>query len=152
MLLKKHVILVAEDDPDDKLMLTEAFSESNIINKLTFVENGEELLKYLYGAEQYQNRQEFPFPSIIILDLNMPKIDGREALKKIKSDKKLCTIPIIIFTTSDAERDINMAYENGVNCYITKPDSFSELKDIAKQLNHYWLEIVTIPDCNELKE
>lgn len=143
---KKPVsILVADDDPDDRLMTIDAFKENHLNNNLNFVENGEELLNYLRGKGKYNDRKKYPMPGLILLDLNMPKKDGREALKEIKSDNSLRRIPVIVLTTSKAEEDIIKTYDLGVNCFISKPVTFQGLVEVTKILGHYWFEIVELP-------
>ncbi|TVR76489.1 MAG: response regulator [Chitinophagaceae bacterium] len=144
--IKNIIILIAEDDPDDCLMLEEAFSELNAECNLFFVNDGEELLQYLKGIKKYSDRERYPLPNIILLDLNMPKVDGREALKTIKNDENLRLYPVIVFTTSDAEGDIDCTYDSGVNCFIQKPNSFKELKVIVNRIFRYWFKVVTLPE------
>jgi CheY-like chemotaxis protein len=141
----KLIILLADDDPDDRLMAKEALEESRLLNPLDTVEDGEELLEYLRRTGKYTHLADEPLPGLILLDLNMPRMDGREALKEIKSDPKLCHIPIIVLTTSKAEEDIYRTYNLGVNSFITKPVSFNSLVDLMKNLGKYWFEIVTLP-------
>ncbi|MCI4667349.1 MAG: response regulator [Bacteroidia bacterium] len=139
------IILIAEDDEEDRMLLQDAMEEGKLANKLFFVEDGEELLDYLQGKDKYQNRDLFPLPGLILLDLNLPKIDGREALKIIKADPILKRIPVIVLTTSKAEEDIVRTYDLGVNSFITKPVSFEGLVDVTQTLSHYWFEIVALP-------
>ncbi len=138
-------ILIAEDDEDDRLLMREALEENNLLNNFYFVENGEELMDYLYHRGIYQDSQTFPRPNIILLDLNMPKKDGREALKEIKADPNFRSIPIIVLTTSQAEEDILRSYDLGVNSFITKPVTFDLLVNIMKTFSQYWFEIVELP-------
>ncbi len=138
-------ILLADDDEDDRLMAREALEESHLLNPLETVEDGEQLLTYLRREGEYAHLADEPLPGLILLDLNMPKMDGREALKEIKSDPKLCHIPIVVLTTSKAEEDIYRTYNLGVNSFISKPVSFHGLVDLMKNLGKYWFEIVTLP-------
>jgi CheY-like chemotaxis protein len=138
-------ILLADDDADDRLMAKEALEESHLLNPLDTVEDGEQLLEYLRRTGKYVHLAEQPLPGLILLDLNMPRMDGREALKEIKSDPKLCHIPVIVLTTSKAEEDIYRTYNLGVNSFITKPVSFTSLVDLMRNLGKYWFEIVTLP-------
>jgi CheY-like chemotaxis protein len=138
-------ILIADDDPDDRLMTKEALEENCLANELKFVEDGVELLDYLKRQGKYSDVNTSPRPGIILLDLNMPKIDGREALKVIKSDPDLKSIPIIVLTTSKADEDILKTYDLGVNCFISKPVSFSEFVDVTRTIGNYWFEIVQLP-------
>jgi CheY-like chemotaxis protein len=143
---KSITILMADDDADDRLMTREAFEASHLRNDLKFVENGVELLDYLYRRGQYADPATSPRPSIILLDLNMPKKDGREVLEEIKKDPELRTIRVIILTTSKAEEDIYRTYNLGAASYITKPVTFEALVDVVKTLGKYWLEIVELDD------
>lgn len=139
------IILVAEDDEEDRMLLSDAMEEGKLANKLRFVVDGEELLNYLLGRKAYADRELYPLPGLILLDLNLPKIDGREALKLIKADATLKRIPVIILTTSKAEEDIIRTYDLGVNSFITKPVTFDGLVDVTQTLSHYWFEIVALP-------
>jgi len=143
--VKNHIpILMADDDPDDRILMLEALAENKIPNSIYFVEDGEELLDYLEKKGKYAV-QPCITPGIIFLDLNMPKVDGRQALKKIKGDPKLRKIPILILTTSKAELDILEAYELGVNSFITKPAKFEELVKVTREIGTYWFGTVTLP-------
>jgi len=135
-------ILVADDDRDDCEMIKEALVESRLMNQVHFVHDGEALLNYL----QSSHTKEKPMPGLILLDLNMPKKDGREALKEIKENPKLRHIPVVILTTSKAEEDIVRTYNLGVNSFITKPIAFDELVKIMTGLGNYWFEIVALPE------
>jgi CheY-like chemotaxis protein len=139
-------ILLADDDADDRQLTREALEESRLANDLRFVEDGEELLDYLYRRGKYQAPGAAPRPGIILLDLNMPRKDGREALQEIKKDERLRRIPIVVLTTSQAEEDIYRTYDLGVNSFITKPVTFEGLIDVMKILGRYWFEIVELPN------
>ncbi|MCH7398181.1 response regulator [Belliella sp. DSM 107340] len=139
-------ILVAEDDIDDRLLITKAFKESFDKANLICVENGEILLSYLRREGKYQDQNKYPVPNLILLDLNMPKKDGREALVEIKSDENFKTIPVIIFTTSQLEDDIKATYTSGTNSYITKPGTFDGLLSVGKELQTYWGKTVLLPN------
>ena len=138
-------ILIADDDPDDCLMTREAFRECRIHNPLHFVHDGEELMNYLKRRPPYEDEARYPMPGLILLDLNMPRMDGREALLAIKSDSLLRSIPVVILSTSSADEDILRSYAIGVNSFITKPASFSGLLEVVRNLGRYWLEIVELP-------
>jgi len=142
---KKITILMADDDADDRLMTQEAFDESRLSNDLRFVEDGAELMDYLYRRGKYINPVDAPRPGLILLDLNMPKKDGREALREMKSDPKLKNIRVVVMTTSKAEEDILRTYDLGASSYVTKPVTFVSLVDVVKTLGKYWLEIVELP-------
>jgi CheY-like chemotaxis protein len=141
-------ILYADDDAEDRMLVKDAWEESRLANQLHFVEDGEELMKYLHRQEEHASLADSPLPGIILLDLNMPKKDGREALREIKAEPHLRRIPIVILTTSKAEEDIYRAYDLGVNSFIIKPVTFQSLVDIVKTLGKYWLEIVELPPEN----
>jgi CheY-like chemotaxis protein len=139
-------ILMADDDADDRLMTQEAFDEAKLANDLRFVEDGEELMDYLNKRGKYAEPADAPRPGLILLDLNMPKKDGREALKEIKADPNLKQIPIVVMTTSKAEQDIYSSYDLGVNSFITKPVSFEGMVFVIATLGQYWFQIVKLPD------
>lgn len=143
---KSVTILMAEDDPDDRLLSQIALKEAHLANKLYFVEDGEELLDYLLQRGKYANGELSPRPGIILLDLNMPRMDGREALKEIKSNPDLRSIPVIVLTTSKADEDIIRSYDLGVSGYVTKPVTLQELVSVMKALRQYWFEIVELPN------
>lgn len=142
---KTITILMAEDDEDDRLMAKEAWEEAKLANDLRFVEDGEELMDYLYQRGEYTNSDNPSRPDLILLDLNMPRKDGREALKEIKADAELRKIPVVVLTTSKAEEDICRTYDLGVNSFITKPVTFDGLVQVMKTLKRYWFEIVKLP-------
>ena len=119
-------ILMADDDQDDCLLVEDVLRENRLVNDLRFVQDGEDLMDYLYHRRKYAEVQSSPRPGLILLDLNMPKKDGREALRDIKSDKELRSIPIVILTTSKQEEDIYRSYDLGANSYITKPVTFKD--------------------------
>ena len=139
------VILIAEDDAEDRMLLHDALEEGRLKNEIHFVENGEELVDYLHNHGKFSDKNKFPTPGLILLDLNMPKKDGREALKDIKSDPHLRLIPVVVLTTSKAEEDILRTYDMGVSSFITKPVTFTALVDVMKTLSKYWFEIVELP-------
>jgi CheY-like chemotaxis protein len=143
---KSITILVAEDDEDDRLLMQDALEENRLANDLHFVEDGVELLDYLNRRGEYTDPQSSPRPSLILLDLNMPRKDGREALKEIKADPDLRKIPIVVLTTSKAEEDILRTYDLGVSSFIAKPVVFDSMVQIMKMLGTYWFEIVELPD------
>lgn len=138
-------ILIADDDAEDRMLIRDALHESRLKNGLKFVEDGEQLLDYLHNTGKFADKEKYPRPGIILLDLNMPKKDGREALKEIKQDPKLRTIPIVVLTTSKAEEDILKTYNLGVSSFITKPVTFEGLVEVMRTLNKYWFEIVELP-------
>ncbi len=136
-------IVVAEDDEDDRILIEEAFAELRIGNPVVFVEDGEALLECLRGEGRYAGapRQS----SLVLLDLNMPRMDGRTALRHIKEDPELQRIPVVVLTTSSADVDVKATYDLGVSSFITKPVTFSKLVDVIRTLSQYWLQIVRLP-------
>lgn len=145
---KPITILIAEDDEDDRLWAQEAITESRVANAVRFVEDGEELMDYLYCRAKYAAPGAAPQPALILLDLNMPRKDGREALKEIKGDPRLRHIPVVILTTSRAEEDVLRTYDLGANSFVIKPVTFEGLVQVMKSLAQYWLEIVELPSEN----
>ncbi len=139
------VILMADDDDDDILLTQKALKQGKLLNELHCVRDGEELLDYLLHQNAYSDPATAPRPGVILLDLNMPRKDGREALKEIKAHPDLKDIPVVVFTTSKAEEDIYRSYKLGVNSFITKPVTFERLIEVMQMLGKYWFEIVTLP-------
>lgn len=136
---------MADDDEEDLLLARSALEACRLANDLHCVRNGEELLDYLYRRGEYAELASSPRPGLILLDLNMPRKDGREALQEIKADPELRHIPIVILTTSKAEEDIYRTYDLGANSYITKPVTFNSLVEVMQSLGRYWFEIVDLP-------
>jgi CheY-like chemotaxis protein len=139
------VILMADDDADDRLLTQDAMTDARVINDLHFVTNGEELMDYLYRRGRYADMATSPRPGLILLDLNMPKKDGREALQEIKADPNLRRIPVVILTTSEAEEDVYRSYDLGANSFITKPVTFESLVELMRVMGRYWIELVELP-------
>lgn len=139
------MILVAEDDPDDRLLLKEALDEVRLVNPLRFVHDGQELIDFLRREGDFTGRDNTEDPGILLLDLNMPRLDGREALKIIKSDPDLKKIPVVVLTTSQADEDIVRSYDLGVNSFISKPVNFTDFVAMMAALTDYWLEFVSLP-------
>jgi two-component system response regulator len=138
-------ILVADDDEDAKFLIREAIVDCGIHGPVSFVSDGQDLIDHLQRTGNYANLAGVPLPDLVLLDLNMPRMDGREALEQIKSDPKLKHIPIVILTTSEDTKDINRSYAAGVNSFISKPDDYDQLIDIFKTLYQYWLKIASLP-------
>jgi two-component system response regulator len=146
MVKRPITILMADDDPDDRQMTKDAFEEARLANDLRFVEDGVELLDYLYRRGRYADAARSPRPSLILLDLNMPRKDGREALQEMKADPRFRSIRVVILTTSKAEEDIARTYELTATSYITKPVTFEALVEVVRTIGKYWLEIVELPN------
>ncbi len=138
-------ILMADDDDDDSILVREALAESQLPIELDIVSNGEELMDYLYHRGRYAHNSSSSYPGLILLDLNMPRINGLEALKEIKTDPGLRRIPVVVLSTSRAEEDIYNTYDLGVNSFIIKPVAFASLVEVMKTLVKYWFEIVKLP-------
>jgi CheY-like chemotaxis protein len=143
--IKPIVILMADDDPDDRLLAQNAFKVSRLANDLRFVEDGEELMDYLHHRGKFTDPALSPEPGLILLDLNMPRKDGREALAEIKANPQLRHIPVVVLTTSKAEEDIYRSYDVGASSFITKPVSFEGLVSVIRVVGQYWFEIVALP-------
>jgi CheY-like chemotaxis protein len=142
---KTKLILMAEDDSDDRLLVKDAVAECRWEGDLRFVEDGEELLDYLLRRGKYSQPGSAPRPGLILLDLNMPRKDGREALREIKADAELRRIPVVVFTTSKAGTDIGGMYELGANSFISKPIQFDALVNVMRMLGEYWFKTVKLP-------
>lgn len=141
-----HVILVAEDDPDDRLLIFEALQENGLSDQVQFVHDGEELVQYLNREGRFAAGPA-PYPHIILLDLNMPRMDGREALRILKSSPIHRKVPIVVLTTSSAPEEILKAYELGGNSFITKPSSFKDLVEVTQVINQYWFGVAATPSA-----
>ena len=137
-------ILYAEDDPDDRLLATMAYRQSGVVNPLVLVADGEEALEYLRDTGRHAGRAGGPKPGIVVLDLNMPGMDGNEVLRVIKADPGLRRIPVVILTTSTSQTDIASSYDAGANSYIVKPTAFSSLVHLFDRLCGYWFEMGSI--------
>jgi CheY-like chemotaxis protein len=146
---KPIVILLADDDEEDRMLACDALAESRLSNDITCVTDGEDLMDYLHRRGNYAPPVEAPRPGLILLDLNMPKKDGREALREIKSDPELRQISVVVLTTSKAEEDIYSSYDSGASSFISKPVTFEGLVEVMKGLGRYWFEIVDLPRQHE---
>jgi CheY-like chemotaxis protein len=140
-------ILIADDDPEDRMLARDALNESKLGNAVQFVEDGQELLDYVRRQGRFADPALSPTPGIILVDLNMPRVDGRAAIQALKADSALCHIPVIVLTTSSAQEDIFRSYALGVSSYITKPESFDALVRVMRGFGQYWFEIVELPSC-----
>ena len=139
------VILLAEDDEEDAQMTLEALKKNRLGNDVRVARDGEQVMDYLRREGRFGNGADAPTPGLILLDLNMPRKDGREVLAEIKSDVRLRKIPVIVLTTSKADEDIVRSYDLGVNSFITKPVTFAGLADAMRVVSEYWFEIVELP-------
>ncbi len=144
---KRHsiVILMADDDMEDRDFAEKALKKSRLCNTIKSVSDGEELMDYLKRRGKYKDPSDSPVPGVILLDLNMPKKDGREALKEIKGDPELKEIPVVVLTTSEDDVDVHRVYDLGANSYITKPVDMQGMVKVMTMLGKYWFDIVTLP-------
>jgi CheY-like chemotaxis protein len=147
--LKRIVILLADDDPDDREMTRKALEKNGLANEFFAVNDGEELLDFLHHRGRFAPPALSPTPGLILLDLNMPKMDGREALAAIKADRGLRRIPVVVMTTSKAEQDILRTYDLGSNSFISKPITLAALIEVTMVLGKYWFQVVTLPESPE---
>ena len=143
--IRIKVVLMAEDDSDDRLLVKDAMAESGWQGDLRFVQDGEELMDYLRHSGKYGELASAPRPGVILLDLNMPRKDGREALREIKADPGLRSIPLVVLTTSKASTDISHTYDLGANSFIVKPIQFEALVNVMRTLGQYWFDTVELP-------
>ena len=140
------LILIVDDDSDDRLLIEDAFLDREVRNPRRYLTDGEQLMDYLRRRGIYTDASAHPIPGLILLDLNMPLKDGREALREIKSDPALRHIPVVVLTTSKAKEDIARTYRDVGNSFITKPATYSALLDLVRTLGNYWLRIVDLPN------
>jgi len=145
---RNFLILMAEDDADDRLLVQDAFSESGSSDVVRFVGDGEELVDYLLRRGKFEKPADSPRPDLILLDLNMPKKDGREALQEIRAHTALRRVPVVVFTTSRADTDVAKVYELGANSFITKPAEFEALVNTVSRLTGYWFGTVELPSTS----
>ncbi|MFE8070077.1 response regulator [Marinobacteraceae bacterium S3BR75-40.1] len=138
-------ILMAEDDAMDRMLTKEALEESRLANPIYFVEDGEQLMRYLRREPPYTDPTEYPYPGVILLDLNMPKMDGRACLRAIRKDPNLKHLPVIVMTTSTQEEEVFRSYGLGANSFICKPIEFEKLVDVMRSFGKYWFTIVDLP-------
>jgi len=143
---EKKIILLVEDDPDDIYLIGEAIDECQLSARIFIVEDGEQMLDYLYQRGEYSDPKVAPRPDLILLDLNMPRKDGREALVEMKQDPDLRSIPVVVLTTSSAEKDKNYSYAQGASGFVTKPVTFTGLKDAVCKIGTYWISTVQLPE------
>ena len=142
------VILLAEDRDDDITIIKKAFAKASVLNPLHVVKNGEEAIAYLEGEGKYANRAEYPLPELMLLDLKMPRIDGFEVLKWVRQQPGLATLRVVVLTSSDAIRDVNVAYSLGANSFMVKPMDFEDVTHMSKFLISYWLKMSKTPETS----
>jgi CheY-like chemotaxis protein len=140
---KPIVVLLVEDDPGDELMTREAFEENKVRNELHVARDGEDALDFVYRRNQHS---EAPRPDLILLDLNLPKFDGREVLAQIKQDPELRSIPVVVLTTSQAEEDVLRSYRLHANAYVNKPVDFNRFIDVVRQIDNFFVSVVKLPN------
>jgi len=143
---KEVPILMAEDDQEDQLIAKKALRKAKLRNPLYFVNDGEELLDYLNRKPPFDDDEAYPFPGLVILDMNMPRKDGRQALMEIRSTPSLSNVPVVILSTSSEEEEIWRGYNLGANSYICKPVNFEKMVTIMQSIGKYWFTIVEAPD------
>ncbi len=143
--MSDKVILLVEDNPDDEALTLRALKKNNILNEVVVARDGEEALDYLFGTGKYEGRDVSVQPQVILLDLQLPKINGIEVLKRLRADKRTALQPVVILTTSSEEKDITSSYESGANSYIRKPVDFNQFIEAVKQLGLYWLVLNESP-------
>lgn len=147
---ERVTFLMAEDDEDDRMLAGEALRSSGLLNEVIFVEDGEQLIDYLYGNGKYSDRSVYPFPGLILLDLNMPKMDGRQVLEELNRSEMIKKLPpIIVLTTSSADEDLMKSYNLGVSSFITKPVSLDKLAEVMQCISNYWIRLVSLPKFEE---
>jgi CheY-like chemotaxis protein len=145
---EQAVILVAEDREDDRILIHRAFEKAGVINPMHFVANGEEAIAYFKGEGKYSRRDEFPLPSLLLLDLKMPKADGFDVIRWVRQQKELSGIRIVVLTGSDEMRDVNQAYQLGANSFLVKPLDFERFTDITRAIKGYWLWLDKSPGAS----
>lgn len=141
----RYTILLVEDDPDHSLIMERCFKELDYAQNIVTKHDGEAALDYLEKSKLEKNAEQYPRPRLILLDLRLPKTDGLEVLRAIKSDKELLKIPVVVISTSDDELDVMQAYKNKANSYLVKPTNFEEIKQVMKNVSRYWLEWNQLP-------
>lgn len=145
---ENRTILIVEDDPNDVMLVKRAFEKANVVNPIQVVDNGEDALDYLMGNGEYSNRRDHPLPVIILLDLKLPRRSGLEVLEWLRKQPNLKRIPVVILTSSTENRDINKAYDIGVNSYLIKPVEFKDLLELVRNLKLYWLLLNKHPEVD----
>ena len=143
--MEDKMILIVEDNPDDEALTIRALKKNNIRNRLMIVRDGAEALDYLFCTGTYSERDPRDLPQVILLDLKLPKVDGLEVLKRIRSDQRTDLLPVVILTSSKEEQDVLQSYKNGANSYVRKPVDFNEFLEAARQIGLYWLILNEVP-------
>ena len=143
------VILLVEDDRADQELTRRALEESKLHNELRIIEDGEEALAYLFRHGKYKNPAISPRPDLLLLDLNLPRVDGRQVLEEIRADESLRCMVVVVLTTSRQEKDIRRSYELGCNSFITKPSRMDQFIRVVQTMGEYWFQIVTLPPKTE---
>lgn len=146
---KKAVILLVEDDPGDQELTRRALLEGDVPHELRVVEDGEEALDYLLRRGRYADPRQNPLPDLILLDLNLPRLTGRQVLEHISNEPRLARIPVIVVTTSQQEKDMLQSYDNGACSYVVKPSSIDEFIRVVRTIEEYWLDVVRLPPSEE---
>jgi len=146
----QSVILLVEDREDDIALICQAFSKAYVANPLQIVRNGEEAIAYLEGEGKYSNREEYPLPELMLLDLKMPRVDGFEVLWWVRSRPNLAALRIVVLTSSESIRDVNLAYSLGANSFMVKPMDFEDVIQMSKFLTAYWLHMSKTPESTRL--
>ena len=146
--IEDYIILLVEDDPNDVILIERAFRKANIVNPINIVKNGEDAISYLDGKGKFKDRKKYPIPTLVLLDLKLPRRSGHEVLSWIRRQRKLKRLPVVVLTSSQRIADKNKAYDLGINSYLIKPVSFDSLLDLIKTLNTYWLILNEKPDIN----
>jgi CheY-like chemotaxis protein len=143
----RNVVLVADDSPEDRFLLMHAFTDAGMTPKLFFVRDGEEAIEYLEGKLSFSDRQVYPFPQLLLLDLKMPKVDGFDVLRWMQEHPTLKRMLVAVLTSSAERSDVNRAYDLGANSYLVKPFGYAGYRTLVERLHGYWLELNHSPDC-----
>jgi CheY-like chemotaxis protein len=146
-MLEQEVILIAEDNDDHALLIKRAFAQANVLNPLHFVYDGAEVIAYLKGDGKYSNREEYPLPSLVLLDLKMPRVDGFQVLEWVRQQPSLKTLRVVVLTCSDEIRDVNRAYALGANSFLVKPISFQDFVQLSQAIKGYWIWLSRAPEA-----
>ncbi len=143
--MKRKTLLLVEDNPDDELLTIRALRKHNLANEIVVARDGQQALDYLFGEGEYEGRPPEELPQVILLDLKLPKVDGLQVLERIRADERTRSIPVVVLTSSNEERDILRSYDLGANSYVRKPVNFEQFLEAARQLGLYWLVLNEVP-------